>query len=68
MKLVTTVRLFPDAAQEAALRDTLALCNQAANGIRRSGLYLPDRLDLRARQQQEPARSVYIQVRVVRLR
>jgi len=31
VKLVTAVRLFPDAAQEAALRDTLALCNRAAN-------------------------------------
>ena len=31
MKLVVAVRLYPDAAQEAALRDTLALCNQAAN-------------------------------------
>jgi putative transposase len=31
VKLVVTVRLFPNAAQEAALRDTLALCNRAAN-------------------------------------
>jgi putative transposase len=31
VKLVTAVRLFPDAAADAALRDTLALCNQAAN-------------------------------------
>jgi hypothetical protein len=33
MKPVTAVRLFPDAAQEAALRDTLALCNRAANRV-----------------------------------
>jgi putative transposase len=33
MKLVTAVRLFPDTAQHAALRDTLALCNQAANMV-----------------------------------
>ena len=31
MKLVVPVRLYPGAAQEAALRDTLALCNQAAD-------------------------------------
>ena len=31
MKLVVAVRLFPDAAQDAALRDTLTLCNRAAN-------------------------------------
>jgi hypothetical protein len=31
VKLVVAVRLFPDAAQEAALGDTLALCNRAAN-------------------------------------
>ncbi len=31
MKLVVPVRLYPDAEQEAALRDTLALCNEAAN-------------------------------------
>ena len=31
VKLVVGVRLVPDAAQEVALRDTLALCNQAAN-------------------------------------
>jgi putative transposase len=33
MKLVTAVRLFPDAAADAALRDTLALCNHAANQV-----------------------------------
>lgn len=31
MKIVVQVRLFPDAAQQAALRATLDLCNQAAN-------------------------------------
>jgi IS605 OrfB family transposase len=31
VKLVVQVRLFPDAGQAAALRDTLALCNEAAN-------------------------------------
>jgi IS605 OrfB family transposase len=31
VKIVVPVRLFPDAAEEAALRDTLTLCNQAAN-------------------------------------
>ncbi|MFC0032518.1 RNA-guided endonuclease InsQ/TnpB family protein [Micromonospora chaiyaphumensis] len=31
MKLVVQVRLFPDGAQEAALRDTLTVCNNAAN-------------------------------------
>ena len=31
MKLVVPVRLYPGAAQEAALRDTLALCNEAAD-------------------------------------
>jgi putative transposase len=31
VKIVVQVRLFPDATQEAALRDTLALCNRAAN-------------------------------------
>jgi putative transposase len=31
VKIVVQVRLFPDAAQEAALRDTLTLCNKAAN-------------------------------------
>jgi putative transposase len=31
VKIVVQVRLFPDAAQEAALRTTLGLCNQAAN-------------------------------------
>jgi len=30
VKLVVPVRLYPGAAEEAALRDTLALCNQAA--------------------------------------
>lgn len=30
VKLVVPVRLYPDAADEAALRDTLALCNEAA--------------------------------------
>ena len=33
MKLVVAVRLFPAASQEAALRDTLALCNRAANMV-----------------------------------
>ena len=33
MKLVVAVRLFPGAAKEAALRDTLALCNRAANMV-----------------------------------
>ncbi|MCT9933537.1 hypothetical protein N5079_25310 [Planotetraspora sp. A-T 1434] len=31
MKLVVQVRLFPTPAQEAALADTLRLCNEAAN-------------------------------------
>jgi putative transposase len=31
VKLVVPVRLFPTPAQEAALRDTLTLCNHAAN-------------------------------------
>ena len=31
VKLVVSVHLYPDAAQEAALWDTLALCNKAAN-------------------------------------
>lgn len=31
VKLVVPVRLYPDAAQDAALRDTLTLCNQAAS-------------------------------------
>jgi IS605 OrfB family transposase len=31
VKLVVPVRLYPDAAQEAALRVTLDLCNEAAN-------------------------------------
>ncbi len=31
VKLVVPVRLYPDAAQAAALRDTLTLCNEAAN-------------------------------------
>jgi hypothetical protein len=31
VKVVVQVRLFPDAGQEAALRDTLTLCNEAAN-------------------------------------
>src|ERR1035438_8066387 len=31
VKLVVPVRLYPGAAQEAALRDTLALCNKAAD-------------------------------------
>jgi putative transposase len=31
VKVVVQVRLFPDAAQQAALRATLELCNQAAN-------------------------------------
>ncbi|MEU8264895.1 transposase [Micromonospora sp. NPDC048999] len=33
MKIVVQVRLFPDAGQEAALRDTLNLCNEAANVV-----------------------------------
>ncbi|MEU8261742.1 transposase [Micromonospora sp. NPDC048999] len=33
MKIVVQVRLFPDASQEAALRDTLHLCNEAANVV-----------------------------------
>jgi putative transposase len=33
VKLVVAVRLFPGAAQEAALRDTLTLCNRAANMV-----------------------------------
>ena len=33
MKLVVQVRLFPDAAQQAALRDTLDLCNQTADQV-----------------------------------
>jgi putative transposase len=35
VKLVVPVCLDPDAAQEAALRDTLALCNDAANLVSR---------------------------------
>ncbi|MET8047727.1 hypothetical protein ABZU75_08980 [Streptosporangium sp. NPDC005286] len=31
MKFVVQVRLFPTPAQEAALADTLRLCNEAAN-------------------------------------
>jgi len=31
VKIVVAVRLYPDAEQEAALRDTLIRCNQAAN-------------------------------------
>ncbi|MET8305761.1 hypothetical protein, partial [Micromonospora sp. NPDC005173] len=31
MKIVVQVRLFPDAAAQAALRATLDLCNDAAN-------------------------------------
>jgi putative transposase len=31
VKIVVQVRLFPDATQEGALRDTLDLCNEAAN-------------------------------------
>ncbi|MFG3713739.1 RNA-guided endonuclease InsQ/TnpB family protein [Micromonospora sp. NPDC049460] len=31
MKIVVQVRLFPNAGQEAALRNTLSLCNKAAN-------------------------------------
>ena len=31
VKIVVQVRLFPDVAQEAALRATLDLCNEAAN-------------------------------------
>ena len=31
MKITVRVRLRPDAAQEAALRETLKLCNRAAN-------------------------------------
>jgi putative transposase len=31
VKLVVPVRLYPDAAQDAALQDTLTLCNEAAN-------------------------------------
>ena len=31
VRQVVQVRLYPDANQEAALRDTLTLCNQAAN-------------------------------------
>jgi putative transposase len=31
VKLIVPVRLYPATADEAALRDTLALCNQAAN-------------------------------------
>jgi len=30
VKLAVPVRLYPAAADEAALRDTLALCNQVA--------------------------------------
>ena len=33
MKLVVAVRLFPGAPQEGALRDTLALCNRAADMV-----------------------------------
>jgi IS605 OrfB family transposase len=33
VKLVVAVRLFPAASQKAALRDTLALCNRAANMV-----------------------------------
>ena len=33
MKLVVQVRLFPDAAQQTALRDTLDLCNQTADQV-----------------------------------
>ena len=31
--MVVQVKLLPDAAQEAALRDTLTLCNQAADMV-----------------------------------
>jgi len=31
VKLIVAVRLFPDPAQEAALRETVVLCNHAAN-------------------------------------
>lgn len=33
MKLVVQVRLYPDDAQEAALRETLSACNAAANRV-----------------------------------
>ncbi|MEV6986193.1 hypothetical protein AB0M95_33710 [Sphaerisporangium sp. NPDC051017] len=35
MRFVVQVRLFPTPAQEAALADTLRLCNQAANLVSR---------------------------------
>ena len=48
VKLVTAVRLFPGAAREqAALRDTLALCNQAA-GMVSAVAYATLRANLRA--------------------
>ncbi|WP_066937938.1 RNA-guided endonuclease InsQ/TnpB family protein [Microtetraspora fusca] len=37
MKLVMQVKLHPDAATQAALRETLALCNRAANHASRRG-------------------------------
>lgn len=36
VKFVVQVRLFPTTAQEAALADTLALCNRAANVVSRT--------------------------------
>ena len=37
MKLVVQVRLFPGASDAEALRETLALCNEAANHVSRRG-------------------------------
>ena len=48
MKLVVPVRLYPAAAGEAALRDTLTLCNQAAGlaSARASGTGVTSKLSL----------------------
>ena len=48
MKLVVPVRLYPGAAGEAALRDTLTLCNQAAGlaSTRAFGMRVTSKLSL----------------------
>ena len=53
MKLVVPVRLYPGAADQAALRDTLTLCNQAA------GLVSARAFEMRVTSRQSLQRLVY---------
>ena len=42
MKIVVQVRLFPDDTQQAALRETMHLCNRPGRSLERAAVSLPN--------------------------